>query len=222
MKNYVTNCLVRDLANREPRIRQVLEQLGIDTCCGGGRNLYDAMRESKVSEAQLDRAIETAMKEADEPEDNWVGSSDEDLINCILNIHHKYLHAKLPMLENWFQRSLKAHEPHRNRLLSVYRTFQAIRNDLVPHLKQEEEELFPHLGESRFDEGRQKLISKFETEHTAVGENLRRLKRETRNYEYPDFACATVRLLYDGLGEMDDMLHQHIYLENNVLFPRFL
>ncbi len=29
MKDYVSDCLVRDLANRDPRIRQVLEQLGI-------------------------------------------------------------------------------------------------------------------------------------------------------------------------------------------------
>ena len=65
MKDYVSDCLVRDLANRDPRIRQVLEQLGIDTCCGGGRNLYDAMREAGITGDQLNRSIELAMQEAD-------------------------------------------------------------------------------------------------------------------------------------------------------------
>ena len=63
MKDYVSDCLVRDLANRDPRIRQVLEQLGIDTCCGGGRNLYDAMREAGITGDQLNRSIELAMQE---------------------------------------------------------------------------------------------------------------------------------------------------------------
>ena len=223
MKDYVSDCLVRDLANRDPRIRQVLEQLGIDTCCGGGRNLYDAMREAGITGDQLNRSIELAMQEADEPEKDWTGSSTKELLDCIVKIHHRYLYGKLPMLEEWFRRVLEAHAAHREHLLPLQQTFLTIRNDLFPHLKQEETELFPELENGSGEpEKRKKLIEKMESEHTAVGEALKHLRKESRGYEYPEYACDTVRLLFDGLGEMDDMLREHIYLENNVLFPRFL
>ena len=36
----------------------------------------------------------------------------------------------------------------------------------------------------------------------------------------PDDACISYRTLYDALQEFEKDLHQHIHLENNVLFPR--
>lgn len=32
--------------------------------------------------------------------------------------------------------------------------------------------------------------------------------------------CATYRALFDGLRELENDLHRHIDLENNILFPR--
>ena len=42
----------------------------------------------------------------------------------------------------------------------------------------------------------------------------------TGNYEPPADACNTYRALFDGLKELEADLHQHIHLENNILFPR--
>ena len=33
---------------------------------------------------------------------------------------------------------------------------------------------------------------------------------------------TTMRMLYNGLREMDAQTHEHIYLENNILFPRVI
>ena len=42
----------------------------------------------------------------------------------------------------------------------------------------------------------------------------------TNNYATPDHACVSHRLAVARLKELDNDLMQHIYLENEVLFPR--
>jgi regulator of cell morphogenesis and NO signaling len=44
----------------------------------------------------------------------------------------------------------------------------------------------------------------------------------TQGYEVPEEACNTWRALWNGLAALEESLHQHIHLENNILFPRAL
>jgi regulator of cell morphogenesis and NO signaling len=41
-------------------------------------------------------------------------------------------------------------------------------------------------------------------------------------FAVPADACPTYRALYQGLEDFERDLHQHIHLENNVLFPHAL
>jgi regulator of cell morphogenesis and NO signaling len=59
-------------------------------------------------------------------------------------------------------------------------------------------------------------------EHEHVGNDLERLRRLTADYQAPDGACNTFRGLFHGLAELERELHEHIHVENNVLFPRAL
>jgi regulator of cell morphogenesis and NO signaling len=58
------------------------------------------------------------------------------------------------------------------------------------------------------------------TEHDRAGELLRALREVARDYTLPDSACASFQALYQALPEFEADLHQHIHLENNILFPR--
>jgi len=40
------------------------------------------------------------------------------------------------------------------------------------------------------------------------------------DFTTPVGACPTYHAFYDGLKEFERDLHQHIHLENNILFPR--
>jgi regulator of cell morphogenesis and NO signaling len=57
-------------------------------------------------------------------------------------------------------------------------------------------------------------------EHDAAGEILRELRATTADYAAPGDACISYQTLYRALEEFERDLHQHIHLENNVLFPR--
>ena len=57
-------------------------------------------------------------------------------------------------------------------------------------------------------------------EHDAAGEILRELRITTSDYTTPADGCITYRTLYEALEGLEKDLHQHIHLENNILFPR--
>jgi regulator of cell morphogenesis and NO signaling len=63
-------------------------------------------------------------------------------------------------------------------------------------------------------------ISVMEREHDSAGHALHQLREMTSDYLLPEYACATYRALFDGFRALEADLHQHIHLENNILFPR--
>jgi regulator of cell morphogenesis and NO signaling len=61
-----------------------------------------------------------------------------------------------------------------------------------------------------------------EHEHDDAGAALRSLSAASQGYTPPADACTSFRALYTALSNFEKDLHQHIHLENNVLFPRAL
>jgi regulator of cell morphogenesis and NO signaling len=59
-----------------------------------------------------------------------------------------------------------------------------------------------------------------EAEHDDAGRALEQIRTITGGYTPPGDACQTFRTLYDELRHLEQDLHQHIHLENNILFPR--
>jgi regulator of cell morphogenesis and NO signaling len=59
-------------------------------------------------------------------------------------------------------------------------------------------------------------------EHDTAGEILRELRALTSDYKAPDDACISYKTLYQALENFEKDLHQHIHLENNILFPKAL
>jgi regulator of cell morphogenesis and NO signaling len=57
-------------------------------------------------------------------------------------------------------------------------------------------------------------------EHDGAGDALRTLRSITNEYSVPADACISYRTLYQALQGFEADLHQHIHLENNILFPR--
>jgi regulator of cell morphogenesis and NO signaling len=57
-------------------------------------------------------------------------------------------------------------------------------------------------------------------EHDNAGALLKELRRVTSNYSVPDDACMSYQALYKAIEAFEQDLHQHIHLENNLLFPK--
>ena len=46
------------------------------------------------------------------------------------------------------------------------------------------------------------------------------MRAASSGYAAPADACVSYQALYRALAEFEADLHQHIHLENNILFPR--
>jgi len=64
-------------------------------------------------------------------------------------------------------------------------------------------------------------IAQMNEEHSVIKQQLGNLRLLTRNYQAPDSACRSWRRLYQELQNLDFGLSEQIYLERDILFPRF-
>lgn len=227
---------VCDLALVDPRIRAALEKLGIDACCGGKLPLADAVAHAGLSLGAVCDTLNAAMKEnptIHSDSRDWSTASLAELADHIESVHHTYLWANLTVLAACFEKVVRAHGTKHGELLQdLQKTFTDLRGELEPHLTKEEQVLFPYLRQMSQalakGEGLPPMhcgsvanpIRRMEAEHENAGAALLHLRERSGNYTLPADACPTFAALYKGLQEMEADLHEHIFLENNILFPR--
>ena len=65
-------------------------------------------------------------------------------------------------------------------------------------------------------------ISRMLADHDDAGALTARIRALSADFAPPPDACPTYRALYQGLDEFERDLHQHVHIENNILFPRAL
>ena len=228
---------VRELVGRYPQARKVFEEHGIDYCCGGGQSLANAAGERGLELSALVDGLEKAVRAAPgktEPSDkDWYAAPLGELLNHIVEVHHGYMKKALPRLRSLIAAVLNAHgASHGEMLRQVNELFSALDAEITNHLMKEEQVLFPYLAAlgvhvrdeatvptARFGSVRNP-IQQMEREHESAGATLAQLRKVTDNYRLPSDACPTFAALYEELQHMEADLHQHIHLENNILFPR--
>lgn len=228
---------VRDLVGRYPQTRPVFEKHGIDYCCGGGMCLAEAASEHGLNLPGLVDALEKTLQapagEAEATDKDWYAAPLAELVQHIVEVHHGYMKTALPRLRSLVPTVLKAHGAHHGEVLQrVQDLFNALDAELSSHLMKEEQVLFPYIVaiEARVREGTpepqacfgsaRNPIRQMEHEHESAGQTLAKLREVTQDYALPADACPTFKAMYEELQRMEADLHQHIHLENNILFPR--
>jgi regulator of cell morphogenesis and NO signaling len=232
--SVTTEKTVGELALENPAATRVFENLGIDYCCGGGQSLGQACQAAQVSIEEVTAALAAANQAASTsaPFRNWPAEPLSELIAHILSIHHAYTRAEIARLGPLFDKVCAVHGQNHPELARLRDIFSSLAEELTAHLMKEETALFPYI--LRMEES---LVAKepvlpppFGTvrnpvmmmlhEHDAAGAALRGMREIASGYTAPPDACTSFRTLYQALGALEADLHQHIHLENNLLFPR--
>ena len=216
--------LVADIAAHHPRSIEVFERHGIDFCCGGRRPLGEACREHgsfvEAVAAEIAAAVARELPEDRVFTDAPLGA----LLDHIVSRYHAALREDLPRLGRMADKVAEVHGEHHPELHELARVYGGLRDELVPHMAAEEERVFPalrQLAESGTEGAQvQSALHALEEEHDQAGAALARLRSLSHGFAVPDDACATYRALYEGLVRFEGELHEHVHLENNVLFPR--
>lgn len=229
------NMTVGELVVRYPRLRQDLETLGIDYCCGGKIPLGTAVEEAGLTWSDVLERLQGALaaRSADEAETDWGVAPLSQLADHILEKHHTFLKEQLPRLDRLLTKTQQAHgAQHGDTLDGVRRVYDGLRFELDSHLMKEEQILFPAIKAiDAFMSGQGARpvihcgsivnpIQQMEIEHVSAGNALVELRQITDNYRLPADACETFAAVYDGLKDMESDLHEHIHLENNILYPK--
>jgi regulator of cell morphogenesis and NO signaling len=227
-----TNTTVREVALELPYSAGVFEKLRIDYCCGGEKLLGEACANAGVEVDSLLRMLEAARPGEGNVPLNLQKASLTELIMHILDNHHVYTKTEMARLEPLIEKVITAHAENHPELRRIGRLFQKLSQDLRPHMFKEEQILFPYIVqlEKAVRKTGPAPFAPFGTvnnpvrmmmmEHETVGELLRDLRSASANYTVPADGCLSYQSLYQGLEAFEKDLHQHIHLENNLLFPR--
>ncbi|AFM00227.1 regulator of cell morphogenesis and NO signaling [Desulfitobacterium dehalogenans ATCC 51507] len=211
-----------------PAITSRLNDLHIDYCCQGDRSLESAIKEAGLSIdfiAEVQNAYNNYLAKPDK-ELPVTELSDEELIDLILDTHHLTERALWKELDKQVNLILLVHYEHgKDLMLNVHRSFSELKMELEEHFAKEEKELFPAmLKENKIPEDRaaiRALIDELEGEHDGAGKIIKRLIKETNDFTPPEYACPTVKAVYQKLHELVDDIFLHIAKENSVLFKRY-
>jgi len=214
---------IAELAIAMPEAIPVLERLGIDYCCNGSRTIQHACNAAGITPDELLQLIPKATTGNATPA--WDHAPLPELIRYIIDAHHVYTRDALQRAQALAQKVRAAHGERHQELLVVERLVAELTSDLIPHMLKEEQVLFPYILEPvpmPFFGTVRNPIRMMMLEHETVGEKLAELRELTMDYTVPDDACTSYKVFFNLLLELEADLHQHIHLENNILFPRAL
>ncbi len=220
--SFSSDSLVGQLATEHPLSTRVFARHGIDFCCGGGKPLRDACAARGVDVDHVLDELRAELEQAPQGETRWDEAPLDALIGHIVAEYHRPLDEELPRIEAMARKVHRVHGDKAPEMLTgLLQTYLELQAELVPHMAKEEQVLFPMIirGMGVMTGA---PISVMQHEHDTAGDLLRRLRELTNDYTVPPPACNTWRALWHALEALEESLHQHIHLENNVLFPRAL
>lgn len=230
MNNFSTKT-IKEIALENPATVRVFQEFKIDFCCGGKRLFDEACRvagvEPEIVSEKLAKTFDTESHA--EFVENLTAS---ELIDHIVEKHHTFTRSEVHRLSVLTRKVCHRHGASHDFLFALENAFRELCEELMPHLQKEEMVLFPFIKRLEMSAVNDLATPRppFGTinnpvkmmmfEHDAAGEILRRMREITDEYTLPEGACMSFRALFSGLEDLERDLHQHIHLENNVLFPR--
>lgn len=225
-----------DIVRQDYRTADIFKKYDITYCCGGRWPLEivcqtNGVRLEKLLE-ELSYATRTLYLSPALPFEKW---SIDFLTEYITNVHHQYLYQTLPALGEALGLFIQKHPDKYPEYGLILQHFDGLEKEIIPHLRQEEEVIFPYLkqvahayeGKDAFAGLLVKTLRKpvariMEMEHEIIETTMQAFRGLTANYTPPPQACASHRIILSKLKELDNDIAQHVYLENTILFPRII
>ncbi|NJL13209.1 MAG: iron-sulfur cluster repair di-iron protein [Microscillaceae bacterium] len=224
--------LIGSLVAEDYRAAAIFQQKGIDFCCGGQRTLAQVCEKQGLDVSQLIAELEQALASPESKPSDFRQWPLDQLTRHIEQTHHRYVEETIPVLKQFLAKLVQVHGKTHPELVEIQTLFFGAADELTTHMKKEEFILFPFIRKmAAAQENQERLappvfgsvhhpIGMMEAEHAHEGERFRQIAHLSQQYTAPEDACATYRATYATLQEFEANLHQHIHLENNILFPQ--
>jgi len=224
----IKNMTVGEIVAEDFRAASIFKNAGIDFCCGGKKKLDQICSETGTDPDELVKKLNEMRGARNTTVHNYKEWEPGFLCDYIVNTHHKYVLKTMPELLQYTSKISEVHGERHPELKEVAELFAAINRELLQHLKNEEEVLFPAIKDflKTGSENSRKIIlseiSRLSDEHEFAGGAMDKINHITNGYLVPADGCNTYHVTFSLLEQFEDDLHTHVHLENNVLFPKFI
>lgn len=154
----------------------------------------------------------------------------DELVDHLEHTHHAYLREILPQLLSDTQ-ALAEEQADSTSLAEVHEEFRRMAIDLDGHIAHEEEALFPMardlatrttVRQTRCGDSVGGPIACMENEHQDTQRSLGKLRQLTNDYAVVEDTSPLWQKTMAALAQLDRDLQEHMYKENEALFPRAL
>lgn len=232
--NIGDETLVTEIVMRDYRTAGVFGKYGIDYCCGGKQPLEKVCEIRGLDINLVKEELYNSLRNIHVSNSiNFKDWSIDFLVDFIINVHHSYLVINLPEITTTLKRFAEGHQSKYPWLPELIESFNCLYEELLPHLAQEEKIIFPYIKQivhahaSREPYAgllvrtlRKPIETMISHEQDYIAKYLYRFRELTNNYTPPLNACITHKVTFSKLKELDTDIVQHVYFENEILFPK--
>jgi len=228
MEKIIYTMMLGEIVADDFRTAGIFKNAGIDFCCGGKKTLEQVCHEKALNVDSLVKQLEILQVSPANVTQNYKDWSLDFLADYIANTHHKYVLKTLPELVSYTQKIANVHGNHHPELIEVAGLFGKINSEMLQHLRNEEEVLFPAIKEVLKNNSVSSKaiilseITRMSGEHEFAGGAMDKINEITKGYAVPTDGCNTYLVTFKLLQQFEDDLHVHVHLENNILYPKAL
>lgn len=223
---------VKDIVAEVPKASAILREFGISLDHQEGRTLDLACQAAGVPVDDVVHSLEqSGLSQPETDAARWDDAAPSSLIAHIVEKHHAYCREELGRLEQLLRTVVRAHGDRHSELRRIQGVFIKMGTDLKQHLLKEEQTLFPMIVRMEEARDRQAALPKlpFGTianpirmmilEHDTGDHELDDIRKLSSDYVVPADADADYQALLEGLQRFAQDMKQHVFLENDRLFP---
>ena len=230
--DFSNDSRVKEVALSNPGARRILEDAGVDYCCGGGKSLQEACLHADVSAEEILQRLRQNSELVGPEETEWTSAPLADLTRHIRERHHRYVREAIPRVRALLTKVRETHGAKRREIEEIEKLFGDVAHEMLMHMQKEEQILFPYIDalersangngpiEPPFFQTVRNPIHAMMKEHDAARDLVKQIRTASGEYAVPEDACTSYKAAYQELREFEADLHQHVHLENNILFPR--
>ena len=223
---------IGEIVAEDYRTAQIFKNHKIDFCCKGNRSIQEVADKNNLDADLLLKEIEGVQLQGDGGNTDFKSWPLDLLADYIEKKHHRYVAERIPVLQQYLNKLCQVHGERHPELFEITEHFNASAGELAMHMKKEELIVFPAVRKmvQANQTGTQMQPLHFGTiqnpiqvmmqEHDNEGERFRHIEALSNGYTPPADGCTTYNVTYSLLKEFEDDLHNHIHLENNILFPK--
>ncbi len=158
----------------------------------------------------------------------------DELSDYIVRTYHQYAEEHIQVLRPDIEKICESDGAQHPELFRIKDIFHEASGDIARHQKKEEIMLFPFIKKmTKAKEAQENLrslpakaiedrVKMLTEEHDSQEEAFRKIALLTKDYTASENASESYKQTLNLLKDFQTNLHQHIHLENDILFPKAL